>query len=181
MHQQKAYFAQVFDTVAPNYDQIGPPFHAAFGRRFVQAAELQPGARLLDVACGRGATLLPAAEIAGADGIAVGVDISGGMARVAAADARRRGLAHVTTARMDGEQLAFRAGTFDAVLCSAALFFFPDEERALREFYRVLAPGGLAGYTVYQRVEPDHEYAWMFEILARYQRPPGEPEPEPES
>ncbi len=50
---------------------------------------------------------------------------------------------------MDAEQLAFQDAFFDRVLCGFALFFFPDLDRALGEFYRVLKPGGYLAATTW--------------------------------
>ena len=43
---------------------------------------------------------------------------------------------------MDAEQLDFADGSFDVVLCGFGIMFFPDQNRALSEFRRVLKPGG---------------------------------------
>jgi ubiquinone/menaquinone biosynthesis C-methylase UbiE len=43
---------------------------------------------------------------------------------------------------MNAERLRFRKDSFDRVLCSFGLFLLPDVDAALREFRRVLGPGG---------------------------------------
>ena len=57
---QKEWLAGVFDRAAPSYDRIGDAYHDHFGARLAEAAGIHPGARVLDVACGRGAVLVPA-------------------------------------------------------------------------------------------------------------------------
>ena len=64
---QKEWLAGVFDRAAPSYDRIGDAYHDHFGARLAETAGIHPGARVLDVACGRGAVLLPAAARAGAE------------------------------------------------------------------------------------------------------------------
>ena len=49
----KQWLAGVFDRAAPSYDRVGDWYHDHFGSRLVQAAEIGPGCRVLDVACGR--------------------------------------------------------------------------------------------------------------------------------
>ena len=60
----KAMVAQVFSDSAPSYDQV-IGFFAPFGRALVAGADLPRGAKVLDVASGRGACLYPALESVG--------------------------------------------------------------------------------------------------------------------
>jgi O-methyltransferase/aklanonic acid methyltransferase len=52
-----------------------PDYWAYFGVRLVEHAAISPGARVLDVGCGDGSSLFPAAKKAGARGHATGIDI----------------------------------------------------------------------------------------------------------
>lgn len=112
--------------------------------RVLALADLQPGERILDVACGTGLVTFPAAEKVGAAGLVVGTDISQEMVSRAAADALGRGLPHVTFARMDAEALDVESGSFDVALCSLGLMYVPDPVQALSEMRRALRPGGRA-------------------------------------
>jgi len=56
-------------------DLNGPDYWDYFGARLVEHAAIPPGARVLDVACGTGSSLFPAAEKVGANGYATGIDI----------------------------------------------------------------------------------------------------------
>ena len=73
-------------------------YHDHFGERLVELAGVGPGDAVLDVACGRGAVLVPAATRVGPVGRVVGVDLSPVMVRLApraaSAPARRRGPRH---------------------------------------------------------------------------------------
>jgi len=62
MDAAKAEVAALYSLVAPTYGTIGPAVFAHFGRRLVELMGLSTGARILDVAAGRGAILFPAAE-----------------------------------------------------------------------------------------------------------------------
>ena len=68
----KAWLAGVFDRAAPTYDRVGDAYHDYFGERLVDRAGVAEGDAVLDVACGRGAALLPAAKRVGAGGRAAG-------------------------------------------------------------------------------------------------------------
>jgi ubiquinone/menaquinone biosynthesis C-methylase UbiE len=101
--------------------------------RGLQAAK--PG-RVLDVGCGTG--LLAGRigrELASAD--VVGCDFSRGMLEKARANAPGASLA-----RGSALALPFREHSFEAVVSTEAFHWFPDQPAALREFHRVLAPGG---------------------------------------
>ena len=56
---------RVFSEAAPIYDRIGPPIFSHFGQRLVEVSAISLGAKVLDVASGRGAVLFPAAAKVG--------------------------------------------------------------------------------------------------------------------
>lgn len=103
----------------------------------LEALELGPADRLLDVGCGGGVFLRHAHAQTGCT--VIGVDHSREMVR----------LARPLAVQGEAEQLPFKDGEFTAVSSIVAFFFFPDAVHALREMRRVLAPQGgrLAIYT----------------------------------
>ena len=82
---------------------------------------------------------------AGVLGSAVATDISPGMLAQLSDSARRLGLA-VETARCEATELPFEDASFDLVFGHAVLHHLPDLEPALREFRRVLRPGGRVAF-----------------------------------
>ena len=52
-----------------------PDYWAYFGSRFVELAAVSPGSSVLDVGCGTGSSMFPAAEHVGHGGRVVGIDI----------------------------------------------------------------------------------------------------------
>jgi SAM-dependent methyltransferase len=100
----------------------------------LDAAGAGPDARLLDVGCGSGLTLVLAAE---RGAVPSGVDISPGLLDIA-----RDRLPQADLREADMESLPFGDGAFDAVTGVNAFQFAGDPRRALREAARVTRPGG---------------------------------------
>jgi ubiquinone/menaquinone biosynthesis C-methylase UbiE len=107
----------------------------------VDVAGINAGARVLDIASGRGAVLFPAAERVGADGEVLGIDLADAMVIATNEAAARRGL-KARLSVMDAEELTFPDESFDFVTCGFGIMFFPDQDRALAQMRRVLKPGG---------------------------------------
>jgi arsenite methyltransferase len=134
------------DAVAALLGDTYHPGGLTLTRRLAGHLALRPGARILDVAAGRGTTpLLLAAEYrARVDGI----DLSPANATQAAQAAQAAGLATQATFTVgDAERLPYRTGAFDAVVCECAWCTFPDQAAAAAELARVLRPGGRLGVT----------------------------------
>lgn len=158
--------AGLFNRVASTYDRIGPRLFSHFGRRLVELAQIHDGANVLDVAAGRGAVLFPAAEQVGPHGQVVGIDLSAEMVHETAAEIETSGLKNASMRQMDAEQLVFPDASFDFVLCGLSIFFFPQPQRALDEFYRVLRPSGRVGVTAFAK--DSEAFSWFREILRSY-------------
>jgi len=148
-HSPQAGLVGVFSRAAATYDSIGPRFFTHLGQRLVELSHLTPGATVLDVAAGRGAGLFAAAHQVGPGGRVVGIDLAEQMVQETTADIQRRGLHHVGMHQMSAEPLAFPEASFDRVLCSFALWMFPQPHQALQEMFRVLTPGGRVGLTTW--------------------------------
>jgi O-methyltransferase/aklanonic acid methyltransferase len=121
---------------------------------------LVPGARVLDIATGTGAVLLPAARRVGPEGHVTGIDLSGAILQEAERAVRADGLTNVELRKMDAEHLEFPDRTFDVVTCAFAIFLFPDMEAALREMYRVCKPGGCLAMTNFNKTPPPFDPGW---------------------
>jgi SAM-dependent methyltransferase len=159
----KGWVAGVFDRAAPSYDQAAGRYHEYFGERLVDLAGVRGGDAVLDVACGRGAALLPAASRAGAAGTVVGIDLSPEMVRLAREALDAAGVV-ADVQVMDAEKLQFLASTFRVVVCAFGVFFLTDPERAVADFCRVLVPGGVLGVSTWDREDP--RWAWEDDLFA---------------
>ncbi len=156
-------FSQMWSRAALTYGHAGPEFFQYFGRRLVEFAGIFEGASVLDVACGRGAILFPAAHRVGPGGEVVGVDFSEGMVAETSAEIHSRGLTNARVLRMNAERLDFPGSAFDFVTCGFALFFFPHLPEAMAGFHRVLKPGGKLVVSTWGRRDPRWQWieAWM--------------------
>ena len=117
------------------------PGGLALTDRLLDALQLCPSSRLLDVATGTGASALRAAHARGCSVIGIDLGASGiATAGDAAANAGMESRAQFLVG--DAESLPLADASVDAVLCECALCLFPDPAQALREVARVLRPGG---------------------------------------
>jgi SAM-dependent methyltransferase len=111
-------------------------------RAALDRLELTPESRVLDVACGSGGPDIHLARTTGA--AVVGIDVNPHAIASARAHARRAGL--VGLARFEqadaARALPFEDGSFDAVVCIDAIDHLPDRPRVLRDWQRLLRPGG---------------------------------------
>ena len=138
---------------------------ALFGQwtpKVADAAQIKPGQRVLDVACGTGILAREIAPRIGSAGRVVGVDPSPGMVAVAKqlapAIGWREGVA---------ESLPFPDQSFDAVVSQFGLMFFTDRRQALREMLRVLTPGGRLAVAVWDSLDNMPAYASEVALLER--------------
>lgn len=131
----------------------------------LDAVEAQPGQRILDVGCGCGDTTLALArQVAdGADGRALGVDISRPMIERARARARDEGLDSAEFALADAAAYPFESAAFDLIVSRFGVMFFIDPASALANLGRALPDGGSFTFACWQ---PQADNAWMRDPLA---------------
>jgi SAM-dependent methyltransferase len=142
-----------------------PAIFAPWAPDLIAAADLRPGERVLDVACGTGVvTRVAAQRLAGTDRV-VGLDRDPSMLAAARAAAGDR---PIEWREGDAIALPFADGAFDVVLCQQGLQFIPDKLAALREMHRVLAPGGRALASVWRPTRDIPGYRALEDALARH-------------
>lgn len=138
-----------------------PALFGEWGDRLAAQIPLKPGQRALDVACGTG--VLASALARSAPGATViGCDRNAAMLSVA-----RETHAGVEWREASAEALPFEDGYFDAVVSQFGLMFFDDREKAVREMWRVLAPGGRLLIAVWASLEETPGYLAMVGLLQR--------------
>ena len=153
------------NEAAAGYDGAFAPITRHFAPFLLRAAHIAPGMRVLDIAAGTGLAAEAAVGIVGPTGHVTAADVSAAMAERA-----RERLSHAKNASVaveDGQALSFSDCTFDAVVCSLGLMFFPDPPRGLAEFHRVLRPAGRAAVSV--NTVPERSYNTRINLaIARY-------------
>lgn len=108
----------------------------------------QRGRKVLDVGCGAG---VDAARFARAGASVTAVDLAPAAIELAAANFRQQGLA-AEFATADGESLPFPDSTFDYVFAHGVVQYTANDRALIDECRRVLKPGGVALFQVYNRI-----------------------------
>jgi SAM-dependent methyltransferase len=154
-----------YDAGAASYDLLSGRWSRLYVPTLLAEAGLVIGHRVLDVATGTGEAATLAASRVGATGRVVGIDVSAPMLRVAASKVAEQ---PVSLFVMDGQTLAFRDESFDAVVCQLGLMFLPDSAGALREWLRVLRRGGRLAVCVWAAPEHVPLFGILMDELSRY-------------
>lgn len=162
--------AGLFDALSTTYDGVGVDFFAPIGASLLRALPPRSGERWLDVGCGRGAVLLPAAAAIGPAGRAVGIDISAAMVASTLERAAAAGLGNVEARVDDAQTSALEPASFDTLSSSLVLFFLADPAAALAGWSRLLVPGGRLGVTTFGPTDP--RWQEVDDVFAPY-LPPG--------
>lgn len=136
-------------------EYLVPLIFAPYADDLARRLSARPLARILEVAAGTGAVTRRLAEVLPADVSIVATDLNQPMLDMAASIGTSR---PVQWQQADAMQLPFDAGQFDAVVCQFGAMFFPDKRHAYAEARRVLRPGGVLLFNVWDRIE-DNEFA----------------------
>jgi arsenite methyltransferase len=119
---------------------------------------VERGEVVLDLGCGAGTDLLIAAQMAGPDGRAIGVDMTATMLTRVRDSAAEMGLANVELHESLIEALPLEDAAVDVVISNGVLDLVPDKDAVMNEIDRVLRPGGrlqLADVVIHREVSED--------------------------
>ena len=154
----------MWGTVAPGWERNADFVDRrteGLTRAMLEAAALEPGDRVLELACGPGGLGMAAAEWV-PEGEVVLSDVAPQMTAIAAARAEGRGITNVTTLDLDLERIDQPDESYDVVLCREGLMLVPDHDSAASEIRRVLRPGGRAVVSVWG---PRDRNPWLGAML----------------
>lgn len=139
------HVAQVFDSVATNYDFMNDlmslGIHRLWKRFTIQLSGVQPGQRVLDLAGGTGDLAAKFANNVGEQGQVILADINAAMLQVGRERLLDQGVL-VDYAQVNAESLPFANNSFDIITMAFGLRNVTDKEAALASMLRVLKPGG---------------------------------------
>jgi SAM-dependent methyltransferase len=159
-HAERA--AATYAAAADHYCCPALGFWDRFGAATISRLALTPGAEVLDLCCGAGASALPAARAVGPTGHVLGIDIAGPLLDAARARATAAGLDNVEFRRRDARRTGLPDGAFDVVVCVFGVFFAPDMPAFVREMWRLVRPGGRLAITTWGQgfLEPGSGVFW---------------------
>ena len=147
--QAKIKARDTYNLAADHFDDSPLEFWDRYGGRTVERLGLGRGSVVLDVACGTGASAIPAAEIVGPGGRVMGIDLAENLLKLAREKADDKGLRNIDFLPGDMENLGFPDESFDAVVCVFGIFFVPDMEKQVAELWRMVKPGGKLAVTTW--------------------------------
>jgi len=136
-----AAHAERFDRAVAGYQ--GP---------FLDAAQIGPADRVLDIGCGTGQTTRDAARLAVSGG-ALGIDLSGEMIAVARGLAAAENLSNARFEQADAQVCPFGPQAFDAAISRTSVMFFGEPAAAFANIARALRPGGRLTVLVWQGLD----------------------------
>lgn len=149
--EQRALSREAWETAAGPWGRLADrvrEWGMPVSRAMIDALQLKPGDRVLELAAGPGDTGLMAAELI-RPATLISSDGAEAMIDVARRRARERGVDNVEFRQLELEWIDLPTASVDAVLCRWGIMLIVDPEAAAREIRRVLASGGRAALAVW--------------------------------
>lgn len=144
------------DSIARLYEEsLVPLIFEPYATDLVSRVATSTPTRVLEVAAGTGVVTRQLASVLPTGVSIVATDLNQPMLDMAAAIGTDR---PVEWRQADALDLPFPDGAFDAVVCQFGAMFFPDKPKAFAEARRVLKPGGVFAFNVWDRIE-ENEFA----------------------
>lgn len=149
---------QLFETVAPRYDQLNDllslGLHRLWKRQAVAWVDPQPGQRLLDLCCGTGDLALLLAARVRPGGQVLGLDAAAAPLALAARRAARQPWLPLQWQQGDALATGWPDGWADGAVMAYGLRNLSDPAAGLHELRRLLRPGGRAAVLDFNRPVP---------------------------
>jgi SAM-dependent methyltransferase len=179
MQQNREVISQWSES-APYWEkhrEIIREMFAPITQALIEDAEITGRRAVLDVATGPGEPALSIADLIGPEGKVVGTDAVPEMVEAARRERHRRGLHNASFEVAFAECLPFPANTFDAVVSRFGVMFFASPVDSVREWLRVLKPGGRIAMAVWHFAERNPFHYIVSQVVERYvDSPPPAPD-----
>lgn len=146
-----------------------------FGQQAIDAGNISPGQRILDIGFGCGDTTIELAQKVGPKGQVHGVDISVAMVETAEKKASEKGVANVSFECADAQIKTFPVDNYDLVFSRFGVMFFDDPIGAFKNIYASLKPGGRLAFICWA---PRDQNAWVglpLQVVAKHLSLPSPP------
>lgn len=137
-----------------------PAVFEPWTKHLIDGAGVEESSHVLDIACGSGVLTRHAFARSGQSGRVVGVDPAPGM--IAAANELEPNIEWILGS---AEALPFDDATFDCVVSQFGMMFFQDRQKAAREMFRVMKPGGSLAIAVWNSIEHNRAYGDIIAVL----------------
>ena len=142
--------------------------HRNVTRALIEAAEIAPGARVLDIGCGTGASSRAAALKAGPEGHVCAVDISRELLDRAGQHGAPGDGAPIEFLLADAQAHGFPARNYDAVISQIGIMFFEDPVAGFANLLAATRPGGQVAFVCWRRGEDNAWFAKAREIAVAH-------------
>jgi arsenite methyltransferase len=140
--------------------------HISIAEQTIRRMELKPGDRVLDLGCGAGwATRILArlvSEKPADGGQVVGLDVSDEM--ISRARAASKDFENVMFVWGSASKIPWQENFFDKVLSIESFYYYPDQDRALAELFRVMAPKGQLYILINLYKDNPYSLRWVDEL-----------------
>jgi ubiquinone/menaquinone biosynthesis C-methylase UbiE len=137
--------------------------HLDITEKTIRHMQLRPGERVLDLGCGSGwATRLLARLVSdGPEGFGqvVGLDVSDEMVRQARGASKD--FENILYVWGSAEKIPWEENFFDKVLSVESFYYYPDQDRALMELFRVMAPRGRMFILINLYKDNEYSLQWV--------------------
>jgi ubiquinone/menaquinone biosynthesis C-methylase UbiE len=167
----KSELRDTWETAAPGWAKWEQAFSVGLSGAtdtLIDMADIRPGMRILDLACGAGSQTIHAAIRVGLDGMVVASDISPTMLEHLRRNAAQAGLRNIETLECAADELDETQPPFDAAISRLGLMLFPTPRTALEAVQRVLKPGARFAALVFSTPTHNPFMAQPMAILLRH-------------